>query len=65
MNDEVKIDAYVDDWTFVMRSTRDFDASKIVCRHENAIVNANVTMIKRRICRWNSDLKLVPPMKKL
>ncbi len=65
MKKDVIIDANVEDCTLVTSRTKDFDASKIVCLQEKAIVNARVTMIKRRIWRRNSDLKLLPPMKKL
>ena len=49
MKIDVRIDADVEDWTCVINKTRDFDASKIVCRQLKAIVNAKVTMTNRRI----------------
>ena len=44
----------VEFWMLVKRTTRAWEASKMVWRQVNAIVKPRVIMIKRRSCRRNS-----------
>ena len=62
---EARIESAAELLTSAKKDTRDWEASKMVCRHVKAIVKPRVMITRRRSCRRNSFLKFWPPIKNL